>query len=195
MERLEAEDKSNSISQLLSQLGMQTPTYQGDDAEKEIPGHQREVRQVDTLIVRRQLEAHLNCSTDQETKCTIEPGPKGDPGLPGPQGETGAQGPKGDSGEEGEQGYPGFKGQEGVKGEVGEKGLQGLKGERGGKGDMGVCGGTSGWARVAYLDMTNSSHQCPGDMEEVTLSGKRLCGRSSNAYQSCVSANFSTNSL
>ncbi len=58
-----------------------------------------------------------------------------------------------------------------------------------------VCGGTSGWARVAYLSMTNSSHQCPGDMEEVTLSGKRLCGRSSNADRSCVSANISANSL
>ncbi len=48
---------------------------------------------------------------------------------------------------------------------------------------------------MAYLDMTDSSHQCPGDMEEVTLSGKRLCGRSSNARRSCVSLNFSTNSL
>ncbi len=48
---------------------------------------------------------------------------------------------------------------------------------------------------MAYLDMTNSSHQCPGDMEEVTLTGKRLCGRSSNADKSCVSADFSTNSL
>ncbi len=60
------------------------------------------------------------------------------------------------------------------------------------------CGGTSGWTRVAYLDMTNSSHQCLGDMEEVTLSGKRVCGRSYNAYdaaRSCVSADFSTNSL
>ncbi len=70
------------------------------------------------------------------------------------------------------------------------------------KGNGGIgsysCGGTSGWTRVAYLDMTISSHQCPGDMEEVTLSGKRLCGRSSNAYtasKSCVSANISANSL
>ncbi len=49
---------------------------------------------------------------------------------------------------------------------------------------------------MAYVDMTNSSYQCPGDMEEVTLSGKRLCGRNVNAHQSCpVSAHFSTNSL
>ncbi len=48
---------------------------------------------------------------------------------------------------------------------------------------------------MADLDMTDSSHQCLGDMEEVTLAGKRLCGRSYNAYRSCVSANFSTNRL
>ncbi len=142
VERLEAEDKGSSVSQLLGQLGVQTPVYQGGDGEKEIQGHQREVRQFgfDELvaqIVRAELEAHLNCSTDEETKCTIEPGPKGDPGPPGPQGPTGTQGVKGETGEQGTQGYPGFKGQEGEKGEVGE---QGLAGERGEKGDMGPRG-------------------------------------------------------
>ncbi len=44
--------------------------------------------------------------------------------------------------------------------------------------------------------MTISSHQCPGDMEEVTLSGKRVCGQSySAAIPSCVSATFSASSL
>ncbi len=73
----------------------------GWKGEEEIPGHQRiEVRQIDlnAVIIQRQLEAHLNCSTDEETKCTIEPGPKRDLGPPGPQGETGAQGLKGDRG-------------------------------------------------------------------------------------------------
>ncbi len=73
---------------------------------------------------------------------------------------------------------------------TGEPGPKGEKGELSGHYS---CGGTSGWARVAYLDMTNSSHQCPGDMEEVTLSGKRVCGRSYTASQSCASATFSTN--
>ncbi len=49
---------------------------------------------------------------------------------------------------------------------------------------------------MVYIDMTNSGHQCPGDMEEVTLSGKRVCGRSSlAARESCVSATFSTSGL
>ncbi len=80
---------------------MQTRTHsEGDDAGEEIAGYQREVRQLGLIddiivqIVQRQLEAHLNCSTDEETKCTIEPGPKGDPGPPRAQGEAGAQGTK-----------------------------------------------------------------------------------------------------
>ncbi len=49
---------------------------------------------------------------------------------------------------------------------------------------------------MTYIDMTDSSHQCPGDMDEVTLSGKRVCGRSSSAAsQSCVSATFSISGL
>ncbi len=77
VKRLEAEDKGSSISQLLGQLGVQTPVYQGGDGEEEIPGHQREGRHsvktkdLITEIVRAELEAHLNCSTDEETKCTI----------------------------------------------------------------------------------------------------------------------------
>ncbi len=47
---------------------------------------------------------------------------------------------------------------------------------------------------MVYIDMTNSSHQCPGDLEEVTLSGKRLCGRSADAAEkSCASANILLN--
>ncbi len=94
VEKLEAEDKSISISQFLGQ---------GDDVvhEEDIESHQREARQLPDItaeiieVVKRQLEAHFNCSTNEETKCTIEPGPKGDSGPPGPQGKTGAQGPKG----------------------------------------------------------------------------------------------------
>ncbi len=46
VEGLEAEIKSNSISQLLGQLGVQTSVYQEDGIEEEIPGHHREVRQL-----------------------------------------------------------------------------------------------------------------------------------------------------
>ncbi len=47
--------------------------------------------------------------------------------------------------------------------------------------------------------MTNSSHQCPGEMEEDTLSGKRVCGRNSSisftTHETCASATYSTNAL
>ena len=40
-----------------------------------------------------------------------------------------------------------------------------------------VCGGVSGgWMRVAELDMTNSSSQCPSGLREVVHSGQKLCG-------------------
>ena len=40
------------------------------------------------------------------------------------------------------------------------------------------CGGvTGGWVRVGYLDMTNSSHQCPSNFTEHSDSNIRTCRR------------------
>ena len=60
------------------------------------------------------------------------------------------------------------------------------------------CGGTSGWAQAAFLDMTNSSHVCPGDLREVIYNGLRLCARDSRSTVSgnpriCTSAVFVVN--
>ena len=39
-----------------------------------------------------------------------------------------------------------------------------------------TCGGvTGGWMRVAYLDMTNTSHQCPSSLHQRTDSNVRSC--------------------
>ena len=44
------------------------------------------------------------------------------------------------------------------------------------------CGGvTGGWMRVAYLDMTNSSHQCPSGLRQRTDSGVRSCAAVSDS--------------
>ena len=44
------------------------------------------------------------------------------------------------------------------------------------------CGGvTGGWMRVAYLDTTNSSHQCPSGLRQRTDGNKRTCGINSNS--------------
>ena len=60
------------------------------------------------------------------------------------------------------------------------------------------CGGTSGWDRIAYLNMSDSSHQCPGDFREATFDGMRLCARDSTADTSiryCTSTTFSSNGI
>ncbi len=57
------------------------------------------------------------------------------------------------------------------------------------------CGGvTGGWMRVAELDMTNSSHQCPSGLRQRTNSNLRTCVRNSSAV-GCSSVMFSTSSI
>ena len=56
------------------------------------------------------------------------------------------------------------------------------------------CGGVNGgWMRVAELDMTNSSHQCPSDLRQRTDLGKHSCGINSNSG-TCSSVTFPINS-
>ena len=53
------------------------------------------------------------------------------------------------------------------------------------------CGGvTGGWARVAELDMTNSSHQCPSGLTQRIDSNKRTC--TLPFYPGCSSVTFSS---
>ena len=142
-----------------------------------------------------------------------ERGLKGDMGPPGPQGETGERGDKGDTGPTGErgdkgdmgerglkgdmgppgpQGESGDKGDVGQKGEPGEKGTKGNQGDKGEKGEQGPlnwsCGGTGGWRRVAFLNMTNPSHVCPTGLNLTTYS-RRTCGRAHSGR--CSSTTFS----
>ena len=51
------------------------------------------------------------------------------------------------------------------------------------------CGGTGGWIRVVYLDMTNPSTTCPSDWQ-LTGYSKRTCGRNSTDIYTCDSATF-----
>ena len=60
-----------------------------------------------------------------------------------------------------------------------------------------TCGG-SGWDRIAYLNMNDSSHQCPGDLREATFDGIRVCARDSTAdtnVRYCTSTTFSSNGI
>ena len=51
------------------------------------------------------------------------------------------------------------------------------------------CGGTGGWRRVVYLDMTDPSTTCPSGWQ-LTGYSKRTCGRASDGYRTCDSVTF-----
>ena len=53
------------------------------------------------------------------------------------------------------------------------------------------CGGSTGWRRVAYLNMSDPSQQCPSAWQEITTP-HRVCGRRSSG---CVGVNYSTGSV
>ena len=56
------------------------------------------------------------------------------------------------------------------------------------------CGGSFGWRRVAYLDMSDPSQQCPYAWREIT-SPHRVCGRKSQSSGSCEGVTYSTGSV
>ena len=51
------------------------------------------------------------------------------------------------------------------------------------------CGGTGGWRRVVYLDMTEPHTTCPSGWNKTGHSN-RTCGRNSNGYRTCHAATF-----
>ena len=110
-----------------------------------------------TEIIERKLESFMNCDTNEynHTKCTLKPGPKGEPGPEGAKGTKGEIGDKGRRGEQGNKGakgnvgYPGYKGEKGREGDVGPQGPtgptgpqgpRGIQGETGERGEMGQKG-------------------------------------------------------
>ena len=128
-----------------------------------------------------------------------EQGRVGDTGLPGPHGDRGDKGDMGERGLKGDMGPPGPKGETerrgdiGQKGELGNKGMKGDKGEEGDRGPPGMtwsCGGTGGWRRVVFLNMTDPSHVCPPGLANTTYS-KRTCGRAHSGLRNCSSTTFS----
>jgi hypothetical protein len=57
------------------------------------------------------------------------------------------------------------------------------------------CGGiTGGWMRVAELDMTNSSHQCPSGFRQRTNSNRNTCVRTSES-NGCHQVTISTHNV
>ncbi|XP_064388493.1 collagen alpha-1(XXIII) chain-like [Halichondria panicea] len=138
-----------------------------------------------------------------------DPGPMGHRGVKGDMGEIGSQGEagvKGERGMKGHYGFPGHKGESGRPGAKGVKGDRGFGGNNGQKGEKGMTGvpgplgpiaatipsercGGPGWRKVASIDMTNTSQNCP---QGLTLTGysKRSCGRTHTDWRNCSSVTF-----
>ena len=58
-----------------------------------------------------------------------------------------------------------------------------------------LCGSEDGWTRLAYLDMTDSTQDCPTTMDLYTSGSTRACRRSGDVYGSCDSVSFQTNGI
>ena len=58
----------------------------------------------------------------------------------------------------------------------------------------GLCGSGGGWTRLAYLDMTDSTQNCPSGFRLYQSGGVRACGRASNVG-SCTSVQFPSNGI
>ena len=59
---------------------------------------------------------------------------------------------------------------------------------------MYTCNSTPGWRRVAFINMTDTSYNCPTGLN-LTSYSKRTCGRSYVTYGGCSSTTFSAGGL
>ena len=58
-----------------------------------------------------------------------------------------------------------------------------------------LCGSGGGWTRLAYLDMTDSTVNCPSGFRLYQSGGVRACGRPTSIEGSCVSVEFPSNGI
>ena len=57
-----------------------------------------------------------------------------------------------------------------------------------------TCNGTPGWRRVAFINMTDTSYNCPTGLN-LTSYSKRTCGRSHTERRGCSSTTFSVGGI
>uniref|UniRef100_A0A1X7T715 Fibrinogen C-terminal domain-containing protein n=1 Tax=Amphimedon queenslandica TaxID=400682 RepID=A0A1X7T715_AMPQE len=58
-----------------------------------------------------------------------------------------------------------------------------------------LCGSGGGWTRVAYLDMTDATQNCPSGFRLYQSGGVRACGRPSSSNAGCTSVSFPSNGI
>ena len=49
-----------------------------------------------------------------------------------------------------------------------------------------LCGSDEGWTRLAHLDMSDPSKECPSGFRLYESGGVRVCGRPVSSGGSCV---------
>ena len=57
-----------------------------------------------------------------------------------------------------------------------------------------ICNGTPGWRRIAFINMTDTSYNCPTGLN-LTSYSKRTCGRSHTTRGGCSSTTFGVGDL
>ena len=58
-----------------------------------------------------------------------------------------------------------------------------------------LCGSGGGWTRLAYLDMTDSTENCPSGFRLYQSGGVKACGRATSNGGSCTSVQFPSNGI
>uniref|UniRef100_A0A1X7SJ94 Fibrinogen C-terminal domain-containing protein n=1 Tax=Amphimedon queenslandica TaxID=400682 RepID=A0A1X7SJ94_AMPQE len=58
-----------------------------------------------------------------------------------------------------------------------------------------LCGSGGGWTRLAYLDMTDATMNCPSGFRLYQSGGVRACGRERIGEASCTSVQFPSNGI
>ena len=58
-----------------------------------------------------------------------------------------------------------------------------------------LCGSGGGWTRLAHLDMSDSTENCPSGFRLYQSGGVRACGRATSNDASCVSVQFPSNGI
>ena len=58
-----------------------------------------------------------------------------------------------------------------------------------------LCGSDEGWTRLAYLDMSDPSEECPSGFRVYESGGVRTCGRPVSSGGICASVKFPSNGI
>ena len=58
-----------------------------------------------------------------------------------------------------------------------------------------LCGSGGGWTRLAYLDMSDATQNCPSGFKLYQSGGVRACGRTNISGGNCVSVQFPSNGI